>query len=244
MTDDGWAPYARPRRPLPPRLVLLVLTGVVLAVVGVLAGVRALAGVAEDGATREPSPAGSDPSSAAESPAAESPAAESPTSSGATAPPEPAAVTCWDGAPAAALPACSRPEGVEGLEHVFPSLEGQECRAPVRGGEPGRVLLLRCTASLEDGSKVLVSYAQWDTVADATAHFDGKGLDRADSPEVLGWSGESDGPDPLWNAAFVYRDEPFSASWFAATTEEVALALDTGLVEGRPADEVRGVPTP
>jgi hypothetical protein len=153
----------------------------------------------------------------------------------------PAPVTCWDGAPAQQVSECTSPEGRAGLEYVFPSMAGQECSALGASPAIGRTALIQCYGYLDDGTKIKINYSVWDSVDYGIAHYDGKGLVRADSPEVYGWTGRA---GRQFNAAFIYTADPISASWYAPTAEGMGLALSTGVVEGRPAGEVRGEPTP
>ena len=195
----------------------------------------------------------SSPSSAPETTTEESTAEGTPSLEAgptATATPQPSAegtasvapYACWDAAPAASLSECSQPEGRAGLEYVFPSMAGQDCRRINDFDAAGRLLLFQCFGTLADGTSIRINYSQWDAVGSAVEHYDGKGLTRSEGAGVIGWSEESDGPDGLRNAAFGFDEEPFTASWYAPTPGQLTEALNSGVVSGRSVDEVRGEP--
>jgi hypothetical protein len=168
---------------------------------------------------------------------AEEPDATEPTAAATTAAPPAASVTCWDGARAPNVGACSRPQGPAGLAYVFPSMADQGCET-AGGSAPGRKILMQCTAYLSDGTEVTINYSQWASVSAATDHYVGKGLIATLAANgIKTFTGYTS--TGVLNNAWIYEKEPYSASVYAPNRAAMTEALAT-VVVGRLATEVRG----
>ena len=234
-----YAPAPRPGRGKWAVLVLvalLLLTGVVIGAVLVLGGDDTDRAGDDEGRDSSPS-AEQDPSSDGDPTPSGSPSDPVPSPETSSSAPV-ARFRCWDGAEVVSLSECTQPAGRPGLEYVYPSMAGQDCRSIDSSDVIGQVLLVQCVDYLEDGSPVTIDYALWETVAAAVAHYDEEGLTRAETSEVYGWSGLTrDG----YNAVGLYKSDPLSTSYYADSPEGLAEAMN-GLVQGQPPGEVRGEP--
>ena len=162
---------------------------------------------------------------------------EAPSATASASQPVPPGATCWDGSATTSVDLCSRPQGLAGLNYVFPSMAGQGCTS-LSGSAPGRKLLLQCTGYLQDGTAIKINYSQWASVSAATEHYEGKGLTQTLAANgIYTFSGYANTGE--LNTAWIYQKEPFSASVYALDQAAMGQALST-LVKGVPPTEVRG----
>ena len=165
------------------------------------------------------------------------PGVEAPSATATPSQPVPPGATCWDGSTTASVELCSRPQGLAGLNHVFPSMAGQAC-ATQSGSAPGRKLLVQCFDYLQDGTEIRINYSQWASVSAATEHYEGKGLVQTLAANgIYTLSGYARTGE--LNNAWIYQKEPYSASVYAPDQAGMTQALST-LVVGVLPDEVRG----
>lgn len=147
---------------------------------------------------------------------------------------------CWDGGMVAAVAECPLPTGRAGLEHVFLHLDSS-CVDREPSEAIGRVVLVECAPVLADGTRVRVEYSEWASVGDGLAHYDEKALLRADNEQLYGWQGAFGAE---FTGAYLFREVPLSAAWYAPTQEQAVEVLSSGLVEPQSFATLRGEPLP
>ena len=222
---------------------IALVVGLVLLIGFVWFAVGAGSGGADDAEADDPA-AGISSSGSSSDPSSD-PGSDSPTSEPPSPRPSPEAtaagtakVRCWDGSGADQVSECSAPTGPEGLAWVFPLLPSQKCGAPTRPGD-GVVLRILCSARAGagqgDGGRILIGYYQWESVAAATAFYDGQGLERTEVDGVYQYVNRS---ADVAKVAGLYVDEPYSVT----VTMPPGTALDDGVLSVRPTDQVRGEP--
>lgn len=151
-------------------------------------------------------------------------------------------VACWDGSSADGTSNCPLPVGQDGLETVFPSMQGSNCEEK-DATAPGKEELYECA---HDG--FVIRYSRWDADKDRFAFFDAN-LDGAQSrPWVLNgaevgreWIGLDNRKDETRRFRWVasYTDAPYDVT--VKGVDDTSMSEGIQLVQAKSPDEI-GLP--
>lgn len=158
---------------------------------------------------------------------------------------EDATATCWNGVPAATLSDCSNPEGVEGLEWVFPSFDVDDptCAESEATVQTKEVVFL-CITNFR-GSQVQYRYSLWNNVQAARRHYlriydnAPKSIETPSSAARLVWRADEKNFKGFYRLSAAYAEWPFSVSVDAETV--VAREWAFRQVAFRPGAQMTGV---
>lgn len=158
--------------------------------------------------------------------------------------PEQPRVDCWSGRVRRSVAACGRPTGVAGLEWVFPDFSRTACTEQ----DARRKQMWVCSASTDDGTRVLVRYSEY-TPREVRSTFtrlnnkwashtnDNPAFGSSDTRYIWRYNSVLDNEYP-YVISWMYANHPFSVSIEGDTSADIEEVLATQ--RWRHPDDMRG----